>query len=90
MNKLEAFIILCAEQSQNHGEVYTLSIDKLRRASQHYNLVRPENVRVIWPDICFHGTFTNIMQTSENLDLTWHLRSPVGKSTNRTLGDALN
>lgn len=86
MNKLEAFIILCAEQSQNHGEVYILSIDKLRRASQHYNLVRPENVRVIWPDICFHGTFTNIMQTSENLDLTWHLKSPVGKSTNRTLG----
>lgn len=30
------------------------------------------------------------MQTSENLDLTWHLRSPLGKTTNRNLGDALN
>lgn len=32
-------------------EVHILNTARQRRASQHYHLVRPGNVRVIWPDI---------------------------------------
>lgn len=58
---MKTYIILYTEQSQNHEEVYIPSTDKLRRASQHYNLVRPGKVKVIWPDIYVSMALSQIL-----------------------------
>lgn len=75
---------------QNYEEVHILNTARLRRASQHYNLVRPGKVRVIWPDIYVSMALSQILCKLLKSGPNLAFKSPVGMSTNRTLGDALN